>query len=334
MRVFPENGSRPRQNGRSAVYLSAIVLCGALIAACPSAGAQDARSSGPSSQSTQLEEAERMAEAALADEADAPDEDAEQSEPISKQPQINMLELFQAGGYLMYPILLMSFLVVMFGAERGLALRRGKVIPRALAKGLKQQAAEGSLLDPRALYRLCIQRRSAAAAVISTALLKIGRPQLEVERAVAESSDREAARLYKNVRPIVLAVTITPLMGLLGTVWGMIQAFFVTASNPVGVNRAESLASGIYQALMTTFAGLAVAIPAAILAHYFEGRIQTLFREIDDLLQGLLPQLARFEGKVGHEFHAKLRQSVEETKPGRRITSPTHEQLPEPAGTP
>ena len=55
---------------------------------------------------------------------------------------------------------------------------------------------------------------------------------------------------------------------------------------------------GIYVALVTTFAGLCVAIPGAMLAHYFEGRIQSLFREIDELLLGLLPQLERFEGKL------------------------------------
>ena len=65
-----------------------------------------------------------------------------------------------------------------------------------------------------------------------------------------------------------------------------------------GVNKAEQLAGGIYVALVTTFAGLCVAIPGAVLAHYFEGRIQALFREIDELLLGILPQLERYEGKL------------------------------------
>lgn len=334
MRESSVTSRRRSRWGRPAVLWAAMAFCGTLIVICPFAAAQDDASPPSRSESASLEEAERMAEAALAEDVDAPAEDAGQTELLPEQPRINMLELFKAGGYLMYPILLMSFLVLMFGAERAMALRRGKVIPRALARGLKQQAAGGGVLDPRAVYRLCCQRRSAASAVVSTALLKTGRPQLEVEHAVAESSEREAAKLYKNVRPIVLAAQITPLMGLLGTVWGMIQAFFVTASNPVGVNRAESLASGIYQALMTTFAGLAVAIPAAILAHYFEGRIEALFRDIDELMQGLLPQLSRLEGKVGPDFRTKLRQSVEETKTPRRKDSPSHEEFPEPAHMP
>jgi biopolymer transport protein ExbB len=87
-------------------------------------------------------------------------------------------------------------------------------------------------------------------------------------------------------------------MGLLGTVQGMIMAFFVTAHLPPGANKAESLAQGIYVALVTTFGGLTVAIPASMLAHYFEGRIQSLFRELDDGLMCLLPQLERFEGRL------------------------------------
>ena len=79
----------------------------------------------------------------------------------------------------------------------------------------------------------------------------------------------------------------------------MIQAFFQTANLPIEYqNRAQVLADGIWTALVTTFAGLAVAIPAAILAHYFEGRIQRLFRELDETLSGLLPRLERYEGRL------------------------------------
>ena len=84
---------------------------------------------------------------------------------------------------------------------------------------------------------------------------------------------------------------------------------------------------------MTTFAGLAIAIPAAILAHYFEGRIQGIFREIDELLDRLLPQIARFEGKVGPDFRAELQQSADKPKRRGRRTRDTFEQQAEPAHT-
>jgi biopolymer transport protein ExbB len=198
----------------------------------------------------------------------------------------------------MWPILAMSLLVVTFGLERLMGLRRRKVLPPELISGLGRLASQKGGLDPRQAYRLCQQFPSTAASVVKTMLLKVGRPHTELEHAVSEANEREAARLYTNVRWLSLAAGISPLLGLLGTVWGMIQAFFVTAHLPTGANKAQALADGIYVALVTTFAGLSVAIPAALLAHLFEGRIQRLLRELDETLLGLMPQLERFEGRL------------------------------------
>jgi biopolymer transport protein ExbB len=107
--------------------------------------------------------------------------------------------------------------------------------------------------------------------------------------------------MYANIRPISLAVTITPLLGLLGTVQGMIIAFYTTANLQAGANRAAELASGIYLALITTFAGLCVAIPAAVIAHYLEGRILAGFRRVDDVVTGLLPAMEAFEKRGRRE---------------------------------
>lgn len=244
-------------------------------------------------------DAERLADEALTAPEPAAAAEAPAAPPAPPAlPRLNVLDLYFQGGILMIPITLMSLIVVAFSLERALALRRGRVIPKRLVRDLGELARAPGGFDPRAAYRLCQENRSAAAQVVRAALLKIGRPLNEIEHAVAEASEREAEKLYGNVRPIYLAVTITPLLGLLGTVQGMIQAFFITAESTLGVNKAQSLAAGIYVALVTTFAGLSVAIPAAIIAHYFEGRIQRLFRDIDDLVQSLLPQFERFEGKL------------------------------------
>jgi biopolymer transport protein ExbB len=247
-----------------------------------------------------LDDAARRADAALAEPAnDAEAKPADATAPPAESPKPpNLFELWFWGGPLMYPITLMSFLVVIFAVERWLGTRRRRVIPPGLVKGLGQLAARVGGLDPRQAYQLCQKYPSTAANVIRSVLLKVGRPHSEVEHAVTEACEREAAKLYKNVRTINLATTITPLLGLLGTVQGMIEAFFITAHLPVGADRSEHLASGIYIALVTTFGGLVVAIPASVLAHYFEGRIQALFREIDELLLGILPQLERYEGKL------------------------------------
>lgn len=210
----------------------------------------------------------------------------------------NLFWLQFKGGPLMIPIAFMALLVVTFGIERWLGLRRRKVVPPELVQELGEIASRKSGLDPRLAYRICQQHPSAASRVIQAVLLKVGRPHSEVEHTVTEASEREAAKLYANVRPINLATAVSPLLGLLGTVQGMIETFALTAAGVGGANKAEQLAGGIYVALVTTFAGLCVAIPGAILAHYFEGRIQALFRDVDELLLGLLPQLERFEGKL------------------------------------
>jgi biopolymer transport protein ExbB len=212
--------------------------------------------------------------------------------------KINLLELLVRGGWLMVPIAAMSLLVVAFGAERLLGLRRRRILPSRLMTEIRKMARHEGAFDPRRAYQLTMRYPSSAARVIRAMLLKVGRPHSEVERAISEASEREAARLYSNVRWLSLAAGITPLLGLLGTVWGMIDAFFRTSELPVGANKAEFLAGGIYKALVTTFAGLAVAIPAAILAHYFEGRIQKLLHRLDETLLELLPRLERYEGRL------------------------------------
>ncbi len=247
-------------------------------------------------------EAQRRFQAAFEQSPDEPAPDQPAGEPVpgpeEPSPQLNLLELMFRGGWLMVPIAAMSLVVAVFGIERALALRRGRVLPPELVEQLGQMSQSGSGLDPRKVYRLCQRIPSAASNVIRAAMLKVGRPHAEVEAAVKDASQREAEKLYANVRPLLLAAAITPLLGLLGTVWGMIKAFFLTATGYAQANKAEQLADGIYTALVTTFAGLAVAIPAAVLAHWFEGRIQALFREVDELLLNMMPQLERFEGKL------------------------------------
>ena len=238
-----------------------------------------------------------------ADEALRPPTDQQSAAPVrasavgDELKEMSLLDLYLAGGIFMIPITLLSLVALAFAVERAFALRRSKVIPPELVEGFGDMSSEGGF-DPRKAYRLCQNYPSPAANVIRAMLLKVGRPHAEVEQAVSEASDREATKLFTNVRPIALTVTIAPLLGLLGTVQGMIMAFYDTAFAPVGVNKAQFLAEGIYTALITTFSGLTVAIPCAVIVHYFEGRIMARFREIDELLFNLLPQVERYEGKL------------------------------------
>ncbi len=218
--------------------------------------------------------------------------------PVQTIKGINIFTLFVSGGWFMLPILLMSLLVVIFTIERFIALRRDRVLPAELITELGQMGMDSGGFDPREAYRLCQKYPSAASSVIRSMLLKVGRPQSEVEHAVAEASEREAERIYANVRWLNMAAAVTPLIGLLGTVWGMIRAFHDTTNLAPGQNKADFLAGGIYVALVTTMSGLLVAIPAAIFAHYFEAKITSLFHETDELLFNLMPQIERYEGRV------------------------------------
>ncbi len=204
----------------------------------------------------------------------------------------NLWELFLAGGIFMWPIVALSLVVVTFGLERTIALRRGRFVPRRLRAGLEELAAAGTL-DPTRAARLCAEHPSVGGDVVRAVCARAARPLPEIERAAEVAKERAASRLYANVRPIALAVTVTPLIGLLGTVQGMIIAFYTTATLDTSANRTAELAQGIYVALVTTFAGLCVAIPAAVLAHWLEGRIQRGFRGVDDLLDVVLPAMLR-----------------------------------------
>ncbi|QDU55986.1 MotA/TolQ/ExbB proton channel family protein [Aeoliella mucimassa] len=225
------------------------------------------------------------------------DSEVAAEQPVSDVPTVRMFDLLTKGGWLMAPIVLMSILVVAIGIERAFGLRESRIIPEELVQQLGK-LAESSVFDPRQAYQLCQRYPSSAARVVRAMLLKVGRPHAEVETTVANACQAESDSLYSNVRTLNLAASVTPLLGLLGTVWGMIQAFFVTANLPESSNKGEALAQGIYVALVTTFAGLAVAIPAAVLAHFFEGRILRLLRNVESLAASLLPQVERYEGKL------------------------------------
>jgi biopolymer transport protein ExbB len=241
-------------------------------------------------------------------------DEAGASQPSREVPSLNLLELFWQSRWWMLPILIMSFIVIAVSVERALSLRRARVVPRRLERELLSLADRPQGIDPREALRICQRYPSAAASVVRAMLLKIGRTSAELEQTVREASDREAQRLYSSVRWLNLASGVTPLMGLMGTVWGMIRAFHDTTQMAPGLNKAEYLAEGIYLALVTTLGGLAVAIPATILAHFFEGRVVSLFHHVDELVLQLMPTFERSEAS-GH----KGAETTETTSGGERI---------------
>lgn len=211
---------------------------------------------------------------------------------------LNLLDLLSRGGWFMIPLGLLSILVVALSIERFLALREEKVLPQPFVRELGALSRNDEGFDPRFAYRACQVHPSAAARVVRTMLLKAGRPQSEVEHAVSEASQREASKLQSTVSWLTLAAAVAPLIGLMGTVWGMIQAFYDTTQLIPGQNKAEVLAQGIYVALVTTLCGLVIAIPSAVLAHYFDSRIVSWFHRIEELTASLTPMMEQYEGKL------------------------------------
>lgn len=229
-----------------------------------------------------------MAQADLtADEAGAAARDSRgATAPVSTAdliPQKNLLQIMKAGGILMIPILFCSFITLVFVFERAIALRRGRVIPGPFVKRFMHQLSEGQIDREQAL-ELCEQNRSAVASVFAAAIRKWGKPAVEVEQAVLDAGERASNGLRKYVRIFNAVSTISPLLGLLGTVFGMIKAFNdISTSDAMG--RPEFLARGISEALITTAAGLSIAIPALVCYLFFLSRVDQLIIELDALGQ-------------------------------------------------
>lgn len=284
MKPLPHTSSRPVLGQRLLLLLAMLVALLSIIdpasAMAPPQGDQIAAES-----------------AAAPDIAAAPIERPAPPQEV-KAKGISLLKLLTRGGWFMVPLLLLSVLVATIGVERLLALRRDKIFPPKLIDRLSDLTQSEGGLDPRRAYQACQHYPSSASYIFRSMLVKVGRPQTELESAVSEAAQREATRLARAGSWLALAAAIAPLIGLLGTVWGITQAFYDTTQLVAGQNRAEALAQGIYTALVTTMTGLLIAIPAAILSHYFENRIVQLLNEIEELCFNMLPQFERYEGKL------------------------------------
>jgi biopolymer transport protein ExbB len=207
------------------------------------------------------------------------------AEPHSLIPTTELSGIVHDAGPLMYAILLCSFLLVAFFLERMIRLRRGRVIPKPFVTRFMQQLSEGQLDRPQALD-LCEENGSSVAQVFAGAVRKWGRPGVEVEQGVIDAGERATHDLRRYLRVFYGVATVGPLLGLMGTVLGMIQTFNVIADPTAdALGRTAPLAAGIAKALLNTAGGLGVAIPASIIYVVFVSRVDRLVIEIDRLAQ-------------------------------------------------
>ncbi|MGH7845700.1 MAG: MotA/TolQ/ExbB proton channel family protein [Candidatus Binatia bacterium] len=188
-----------------------------------------------------------------------------------------MIEFFVKGGIFMYPILFCSITALAIFIERAWSLRRSVVIPTDFVQEMDDLIRKGKI--PEAVMR-CQNNRSSIARIIAVALKNIGRKREIIKEYLEEIGRQETAALERFVEALGTIAGISTLLGLLGTISGMIQIFSVI-STQAAVNPA-SLAGGISEALITTYAGLTVAIPTIVMHRYLQSKADAMILEMED----------------------------------------------------
>jgi len=182
-----------------------------------------------------------------------------------------MFELIKAGGFLIWPIMLCSIWALAIVVERFLALKRGAVTPPKLVQQVETLATRPDLSSDVVQE---VQKRSPLGRILAAGLVNRSQPRIVVKEALEEAGRHVVHELERHLNTLGTIAAVTPLLGLLGTVIGMIKVF--AAITAYGVGDPTVLAGGISEALITTAAGLSVGIPSLMFHRYFRGRINEL----------------------------------------------------------
>jgi len=201
--------------------------------------------------------------------------------------QWEVLSIIEKGGIMMYPILFCSILVVGIGIERAYNLRRKNIIDIEFLKNVRNH---WNWEDVHLGLQMCNSYDNALSRILKTGLLRFGGKLDEIERAIEGAGQHEASLMNSNLRVLGAVANITPMMGLLGTVFGMIKAFNVISQS--GTGNPGLVASGISEALITTATGMVVGIPALAMYHYFRGKIDRYVFEMEEISFQLVEELS------------------------------------------
>jgi biopolymer transport protein ExbB len=199
-----------------------------------------------------------------------------------------MLEIILAGGPLMVPIILCSILSMTIIGERFWALRRSNVVPDGVGEQVEEWAARHEL-DERHLEQL--RENSALGKVLAVALGNRHRTRERIKESVEDTGRHVVHQLEKFLNTLGTIAAISPLLGLLGTVIGMIKVFSAIITH--GVGDANVLAGGISEALITTAAGLTVAIPSVFFYRYFKGKVLKYVVSMEEQAINLIDAIER-----------------------------------------
>jgi len=176
----------------------------------------------------------------------------------------------------MYPILFCSVLALAIALERSWSLRRGRVISPAVLSEITDYLREGSLKE---CIGLCRESSSPMTNIILAALANVSKGRDEIREAIEDAGRHEVPHLERYLNWLSTVASVAPLLGLLGTVMGMIKVFNVISTQ--GPGNPNALANGISEALLTTAAGLTVAIPAFVLYNHFVNKADKLIIEME-----------------------------------------------------
>jgi len=200
-------------------------------------------------------------------------------------------ELVKAGGWPMVPLLLLGVLALAIVLERFWSLRRNEVLPPGLGQEVRNWAARGKL-DPAHLQTL--RANSPLGALLAAALEARNRPRDQIRERIEDTGRHLVHRMERFLNALGTIASAGPLLGLLGTVIGMIQMFLGILDH--GVGDVSQLAGGIGKALVCTATGMIVAIPALMFHRFFKGRIHGYVVEMELEASALLDTL---DGRPG-----------------------------------
>jgi len=205
---------------------------------------------------------------------------------------LNIIDIIRQGGILMWPIMFTSVVALAIIIERWLTLRRADIDTREFMDTMRQVIRQNRIQEA---INICDETDVPVARIIKAGLLKYRQPREIIREAIEDAGRFEIPRLERYLAGLATCATVAPMLGLLGTVQGMILAF-AQIQNKRGQVNPSDLAEGIGNALITTAAGLAVAIPVLILYNYFTSRVENMIVEMEACSSELVDMLTRYRG--------------------------------------
>lgn len=188
-----------------------------------------------------------------------------------------MLEFVLAGGWLMVPIILCSIAAFAIVGERFWALQNEKIAPVNLVAGIWKLHQQGKLNNQHIEQ---LHRSSPLGRILAAGLVNMNHDRVVMKEVIEESGRQVVSELERYLNTLGTIASITPLLGLLGTVIGMIKVFSAITAH--GVGDPTILAGGISEALITTAAGLSVAIPSLIFYRHLRGKVDLLVLKMEE----------------------------------------------------